>query len=417
MGTFSIPPPPNIPSPNIASINMISTMPRELPVSADPWIVPDPGDHVRFGDVMPLSPIESDYQAIQSATPPTSSCEELSLDPFRVVFPTAEMIMSVLDDTPWDDGHHRSILFLGQQTLENYQRISPPSTVVVISTVPQFTQDVFAEGNLSNISPTIPIDISVKPGIVENVNIGTSCSAEEIVTYTSLFKEFRDIFAWSYEEMPGIDPSIVVHEIKTYPGAKPVRQRLHPVHPRKAAAIKLEVEKLLKAGFIYPVALTEWVSNPVPIDKKGGSIRVCVDYRDINKACPKDNFPTPFVDQIVDDCAGSEIFSLMDGFSGYNQINIAPEDQHKTAFICPWGTFAYRKLPFGLKNAGATFQRAMSYAFHDIKHIVQPYLDDFPAHSLRRIDHPMHLRAIFLRCRFYRIRLNPHKCVFCVESG
>jgi hypothetical protein len=96
------------------------------------------------------------------------------------------------------------------------------STVVVISTVPQFKQDVFAEGNLSNISPTIPIDISVKPGIVENVNIGTSCSPEEIVTYTSLFKEFRDIFAWSYEEMSGIDPSIVVHEIKTYPGAKPV---------------------------------------------------------------------------------------------------------------------------------------------------------------------------------------------------
>jgi hypothetical protein len=149
------------------------------------------------------------------------------------------------------------------------------------------------------------------------------------------------------------------------------------------ATIKLEVEKLLKVGFIYPVALTEWVSNPVLIDKKGGSIRVCVDYRDINKAFSKDNFPTPFVDNIVDDCADSEIFSLMDGFSGYNQINIAPKDQHKTAFIFPWGTFTYRKLPFGLKNAAATFQRDMSYAFHDIKHIVQPYLDNLPAHSLR----------------------------------
>jgi hypothetical protein len=263
----------------------------------------------------------------------------------------------------------------------------------------------------------IPIDISVKPRIVENVHIGASCSPSEIVTYTSLFKEFRDIFAWSYEEMPSIDPAIIVHEIKTYPRAKPVRQHLHPVHPHKVAAIKLEVEKLLKVSSIYPVALTEWVSNPVPIDKKGDSIRVFVDYRDINKACPKDNFPTPFVDQIVDDCAGSEIFSLMDGFSSYNQINIAPEDQHKMTFICPWGTFTYRKLPFGLKNTGATFQRAMSYAFHDIKHIVQPYLDDLPAHSLRRVDHPIHLRAIFVRCRFYRIRLNPHKCVFCVKSG
>jgi hypothetical protein len=327
------------------------------------------------------------------------------------------MIMSVMEDTPWDDGHHRSILFLEQQTLENYQRISTLSTVVVISTVSQSTRDVFAEGNLSNISPTMPIDISVKPGIVENVHIGASCSPDEIVTYTSLFKEFRDIFAWSYEEMSGIDPAIVVHEIKTYPGAKPVRQHLRPIHPHKAVAIKLEVEKLLKASFIYPVALTEWVSNPVPIDKKGGSIHVCVDYRDINKACPKDNFPTPFVDQIVDDCAGNEIFSLMDGFSGYNQINIMPEDQHKTAFICPWGTFAYRKLPFSLKNVGAMFQRAMSYTFHDIKHIVQPYLDDLSAYSLRRVDHPSHLRAFFVHCRFYRIRLNPHKCVFCVESG
>jgi hypothetical protein len=88
-------------------------VPLELPVSTDPWIVPDPGDHVRFGDIMPFSPIESAYHAIQSATPTTSSCEELFSDPFRVVFPTDNMIMSILDDTPWDDGHHCSILFSG----------------------------------------------------------------------------------------------------------------------------------------------------------------------------------------------------------------------------------------------------------------------------------------------------------------
>jgi hypothetical protein len=171
-----------------------------------------------------------------------------------------------------------------------------PSTIVFISTIPGSTHDVFSEGNLSNISPTIPIDIFVKPGIIENVHIGASCSQDEIVTYTSLFKEFHDIFTWSYEEMPGIDPAIVVHEIKTYLDTKPILQRLRPVHPRKATDIKLEVEKIMKVGFIYLVALTKWVSNPVPIDKKGDSICVCVDYRDINKACPKDNFPTPFVD-------------------------------------------------------------------------------------------------------------------------
>ena len=96
--------------------------------------------------------------------------------------------------------------------------------------------------------------------------------------------------------MLGIDPRIVIHEIKTYPDAHPVRQRLQPVHPKKVVAIKAEVEKLLKVGFIYPVPLTEWVSNPVPITKKQGTIRVCVDYRDLNQACPKDNYPTPFID-------------------------------------------------------------------------------------------------------------------------
>jgi hypothetical protein len=205
MGTFPIPP-PDVPHSSVASINMISTFPHELPASSDLWIVPDPGDHLCFSGEMSLSPVESAYQAIQLITPSTSSLDELSPDPFHVIFPTDEMIMSVMEDTPWDDGHHCSNFFLEQHTLENYQRISTPSTVVIISTVLKSTHDVFAEGNLSNMSPTIPIDISIKPGIVENVHIGASCSPDEIVTYTSLFKEFHDIFTWSYEEMQGIDP-------------------------------------------------------------------------------------------------------------------------------------------------------------------------------------------------------------------
>ena len=116
------------------------------------------------------------------------------------------------------------------------------------------------------------------------------------------------MFAWSYEEIPGIDPSIVQHEIKRYENAKPIRQKIRPVNPWKAAAIKAEVEKLLKAGFIYPVPLTKWVSNLVLVDEKQGTIRVCIDFRDLNKACPEDNYPTPFIDQIVDECAGNEVF-------------------------------------------------------------------------------------------------------------
>jgi hypothetical protein len=133
-------------------------------------------------------------------------------------------------------------------------------------------------------------------------------------------------------------------------------QKLHPVNPKKEATIKVEVDKLLKAGFIYPIHLTQWVSNPMLVNKKQGTIRVCTNFCDLNKACPKDNFPTPFIDQIIDECVGCKSFSSMDGFSGYNQIQIKLEDQHKTTFICPWGTFTYRKMPFGLKNDGATFQ-------------------------------------------------------------
>jgi hypothetical protein len=224
MGTFPIPP-PDIPPPFVASINMISTSVHETPTSHDPWIVPDPGDYLHYGEQMPLSLVESAYQTIQSTTPSTPSLCDSSPDPFHMIFPTNEMIMSVMsmEDTPWDDGHHRSILFLEQHTLESYQRISTPSTVVVISSVPESTHDVLYEGNLSNISPTIPLDISIKPGVVENVHIGATCSDNEVVTYKAIFQDFRDVFSWSYEEMSGIDPDIVVHEIKTYPDAKPIR--------------------------------------------------------------------------------------------------------------------------------------------------------------------------------------------------
>jgi hypothetical protein len=120
--------------------------------------------------------------------------------------------------------------------------------------------------------------------------------------------------------MSGIDPCILEHEIRTYADVKPVRQRLRAVNPRKAPTNKVEVEKLLNVDFIYPFPLTEWVSNLVPMNKKKGTIRVCMEFHDLTKSFPKDNFPTPFIDHILDECAGSEIFSFMGRFSGYNQI-------------------------------------------------------------------------------------------------
>ena len=107
----------------------------------------------------------------------------------------------------------------------------------------------------------------------------------------------------------------------------------------------------------------------------------------------------------------------MDGFFGYNQIQIKPKDQHKTTFICLWGTFSYQKILFDLKNIGATFQWAMTFSFHDLKNIIEVYLDDLATHSHLRVRHPYHLRLVFKRCRHYQIRLNPEKCIFCVKVG
>jgi hypothetical protein len=120
-----------------------------------------------------------------------------------------------------------------------------------------------------------------------------------------------------------------------------------------------------------------------------------MDFRDLNKACLKENFPTPFIDQILDECVGSEVFSFMDGFLGYNQIQIKPEDQHKTTFICPWGNFSYQKMLVVLKNVEETFRDAMNFMFHDIKNIVKSYLDDLASHSHKRVDNVIHLRLVF----------------------
>jgi hypothetical protein len=143
--------------------------------------------------------------------------------------------------------------------------------------------------------------------------------------------------------------------------------------------LKAELERLLQAGFIRLIKLTDWLSHIVLVKKKGGNkLRVCVDYRDLNARTFKDHFPLSFISTIVDEVAGKELYSFMDGYSGYNQVSIAPEDWHKTAFISPWGTFVYVVMPFGLCNALAAFQRVMTYAFFELlRKSMAVFIDDF----------------------------------------
>ena len=133
------------------------------------------------------------------------------------------MEMLSIKEPPWDDNHHRSSFLPSLDEIEKYISSIFPRDIVDSPQSPILTQDTISEGNLGNISHTITVDISIKEGIVENIQLCANCSAAEVETYTTLFREFRDIFSWSYEEMSGIDPSIVVHEIKTYTGVKPVR--------------------------------------------------------------------------------------------------------------------------------------------------------------------------------------------------
>ena len=167
------------------------------------------------------------------------------------------------------------------------------------------------------------------------------------------------------------------------------------------------------AKIIVPLKYSKWVSNIVPTRKKTGEIRLCIDFRNLNKVSLKDNYTLPKMDHILQKVIESSRISLLDGFSGYNQVLVDPEDQDKTTFTTPWGTFMYVKIAFGLMNAGATFQRAMDIAFsEEICLFIVIYLDDINVYSKSDEEHLRHLRRVFEKCRKFGIFLNPKKTLF-----
>ena len=207
------------------------------------------------------------------------------------------------------------------------------------------------------------------------------------------------------------------HHLLLVPHARLVKQKLRRLHPRWSLHVNEEIQKQLSVGFISVVQYPEWLANVVPVPKKDGKVRVCVDFRNLNKASPKDDFPLPHSDMLVDSTIGHAMLSFMDGFSGYNQIMMAPEDREETSFITEWGTYCYRVMSFRLKNAGATYQRADTTLFHDMMHKdVEVYVDDMIVKSRDRAYHWAAL-VFSKRIRCFRLRLNPKKCTFGVTSG
>ncbi|GJR93752.1 reverse transcriptase domain-containing protein [Tanacetum coccineum] len=252
----------------------------------------------------------------------------------------------------------------------------------------------------------------------------------------NVLKSHKRAIAWKITDIKGIDPRFCTHKILMEDDCKPSVQSQRRVNPKIHEVIKKEVIKLLDAGMIYPISDSPWVSPIHCVPKKGGMTvvaneeneliltrlvtgwRVCIDYRKLNEATRKDHFPLPFMDQMLERLAGNEFYCFLDGFSGYFQIPIDPHDQEKTTFTCPYGTFAYRRMPFGLCNAPGTFQRCMMAIFHDmIEKTMEVFMDDFSVFGDSFDSCLSNLERMLKRCEDTNLVLNWEKCHFMCKEG
>jgi ribonuclease HI len=218
--------------------------------------------------------------------------------------------------------------------------------------------------------------------------------------------------------MPRIPRDVAEHSLDIRAGARPMKQHLRRFDEEKCRAIGEEVHKLMAVGFIKEVFHPEWLANPVLVKKKGGKWRMCVDYTGLNKACPKVPYPLPRIDQIVDSTAGCETLSFLDAYSGYHQIKVKESDQLATSFITPFGMYCYTTMSFGLRNAGATYQRCMNHVFGEhIGRTVEAYVDDIVVKTRKASDLLFDLEVTFSFLKAKSMKLNPEKCVFGVPRG
>ncbi|KAM1695946.1 hypothetical protein ACFXTN_027529 [Malus domestica] len=266
--------------------------------------------------------------------------------------------------------------------------------------------------------------------------ISSSLTTQEEEKLLRVLKEFKSALGWTLADIKGISPTTCMHHIFLEEGAKPTREAQHRLNPPMMEVVKKEIIKLLDCGVIYPISDSRWVSPIQCVPKKSGVIvvenaenelvpmriqtgwRVCIDYRKINATTRKDHFPLPFLDQMLERLTGHSFYCFLDGYSGYNQIVIAPDDQEKTTFTCPFGTFAYRRMPFGLCNAPATFQRCMVSIFSDyVEKIIEIFMDDFIVFGDSFDKCLDNLTLILKRCVETNLVLNWEKCHFMVKQG
>ena len=268
------------------------------------------------------------------------------------------------------------------------------------------------------------------------VIISASLTALEEKKLLRVLRDHKHALGWSLADLKGIRSSMCMHRILLEYGHKPSVEAQRRLNPTMKEVVRKEVLKWLDTGVIYPISDSAWVSPVQVVPKKGGTTvnrtennillpsrtvtgwRICIDYRKLNKATRKDHFPLPFLDQMLDRLAGHEYYCFLDGYSGYNQIAIAPEDPEKTTFTCPYGTFAFRRMPFGLCNAPGTFQLCMMTIFSDmVERTIEIFMDDFSVMGNSFDNCLENLRTVLARCEETNLVLNLEKCHFMVQEG
>nr|KYP51987.1 Transposon Ty3-I Gag-Pol polyprotein [Cajanus cajan] len=251
----------------------------------------------------------------------------------------------------------------------------------------------------------------------KNVKIGTSLTPEDAEKLIGVLRVNVSAFAWHSKDIPGVDPDFLCHKLVVDPGAKPVIRKRRKFREEKRKAITEEKNKLLTAGHVQEIQYPTRLENVVMVHKISGKWRMCTDFTDLNKACPKDSYPLPYIDCLVDGASGYELLSFMDAYSGYNQIRMHLADEDKTAFIADQANYCYKFMPFGLKNVGATYQRLMDKVLvNQLGRNVEAYVDDMVVKSTSVDRHLDDLQELFDTIGKYQLKLNPEKCSFGVQA-
>ncbi|GKA68569.1 reverse transcriptase domain-containing protein [Tanacetum coccineum] len=262
------------------------------------------------------------------------------------------------------------------------------------------------------------VKVAINPEHPEQtVMIGSDLTEKARVKLCNLLQRSLDIFAWTPADMTGVPRHIAEHRLNVREGCQPVRQKKRGQAAERNIAINDEVSKLVAAGIMREVHYHDWLSNPVMVKKSDNSWRMCVDFKDLNKACPKDGYPLPEIDWKVESLCGFPFKCFLDAYKGYHQIQMAEEDEEKTAFITNQGIFCYTKMPFGLRNAGATYQRLVDKTFHgQIGRNLEVYVDDLVIKSRTKDEVVRDIEETFKTLRKINMKLNPKKCTFGVEE-